>query len=167
MDVEDVESMLEVEEPNVNIGVVCPVVAGVIVVRSLVKVVLVDWSVAVVEDGRLVDGEMKVVFVVVGDWPVVELEDNDGVLVKVVEAVDGIEDLEASVDKEEENAVVEGINDVEGADEAMVEAANDEASVDKDEENAVVEGIDDVEGAEEAMVEAVDGTDDVEAIVDK
>ena len=97
----------------------------------------------------------------------VELEDNDGVLVKVVEAVDGIEDLEASVDKEEENAVVEGINDVEGADEAMVEAANDEASVDKDEENAVVEGIDDVEGAEEAMVEAVDGTDDVEAIVDK
>ena len=61
VDVEDVESMLEVEEPNVNIGVVRPVVAGVIVVRSLVKVVLVDWSVAVVEDGRLVDGEMKVV----------------------------------------------------------------------------------------------------------
>ena len=49
----------------------------------------------------------------------------------------------------------------------MVEVADDEASVDKDEENAVVEGIDDVEGAEEAMVEAVDGTDDVEAIVDK
>ena len=38
MDVGDVDNMLEVEEPNVNIGVVCPVVDVVINVRSLVKV---------------------------------------------------------------------------------------------------------------------------------
>ena len=48
----------------------------------LLKVVVVVWSVVVVEYGVLVDGELKVVVVV--DRSVVELDDVDGVLAKVV-----------------------------------------------------------------------------------
>ena len=55
----------------------CEIVDGV-----LLKVVVVVWSVVVVEYGVLVDGELKVVVVV--DRSVVELDDVDGVLAKVV-----------------------------------------------------------------------------------
>ena len=55
----------------------CEIVDGV-----LLKVVVVVWSVVVVEYGVLVDGELKVVVVVYRS--VVELDDVDGVLAKVV-----------------------------------------------------------------------------------
>ena len=75
------------------------------------KVVVVVWSVVVVEDGVLVDWELKVVVVV--DLSVVELEDGDGVLVKVVVVVWSVVVVEDGVLVDWELKVVVVVDEVE------------------------------------------------------